>query len=147
MTELTLQINKTVHAPIEKVFDAWLTPQMLAKFMKPKPDMPDPDVEIDARKGGRFTIIMYDDDKKLPHTGRYLEIDRPDKLVFTWESQWSVDGSTVTLAFTKIDANKTKISLTQVKFIDEKMRSGHEEGWSNILDKQDEIMRSPTAAS
>jgi uncharacterized protein YndB with AHSA1/START domain len=34
--------------------------------------------------------------------------DTTDKLVFTWESQYSVDdNSTVTLNFTEIDDNKT----------------------------------------
>jgi hypothetical protein len=67
--------------------------------------------------------------------------DTTDKLVFTWESQYSVDdNSTVTLNFTEIDDNKTNISLSHVKFIAEKARSGHEEGWSNILDKLNEIM-------
>ena len=70
--------------------------------------MPETDVEIDAREGGHFTFIMHAGDEKIPHTGKYLEIHRPDKLVFTWASQYSVvDNSTVTLKFAKIDDNKT----------------------------------------
>ena len=140
MTELTLQINKTINAPIENVFDAWLNPEMLAEFMIPMPGMPMPDVEIDAREGGRFTIVMHDGDDKLPHTGTYLEIDRPNKLVFTWESHRSVDDSRVTLIFTKIDEHKTDIYLTQVTFIDEEARSDHETGWGNILDKLNDLL-------
>ena len=74
MTDLTINIKKTIHAPIEKVFDAWLNPKMLSKFMMPMPGMPESDVENDARKGGNFTIIMHAGDDKLPHTGEYLEI-------------------------------------------------------------------------
>jgi uncharacterized protein YndB with AHSA1/START domain len=141
MTDLTVKIDKTIHAPIEKVFDAWLNPKMVSKFMRGMPDMAETDVEIDARQGGRFTFIMHLGDEKIPHTGKYLEISRPDKLVFTWESQYSVvDNSTVTLNFTKIDDNITNISLTHVKFIDEEARSGHEEGWGNVLDKLNEVM-------
>jgi uncharacterized protein YndB with AHSA1/START domain len=141
MTDLTVNIDKIIHAPIEKVFDAWLNPKMLSKFMRGLPDMADTDVEIDAREGGHFTFVMHLGDEKIPHTGEYLEISRPDKLVFTWASQYSVvDNSTVTLNFTNIDNNKTKISLTHVKFIDEEARSGHEEGWSNVLDKLNEVM-------
>ena len=140
MTDLTVTLNKTIQAPIEKVFDAWLNPKTLSKFMMPMPGMPASDVESDAREGGSFTIIMHVGEDKLPHTGEYLEINRPDKLVFTWASHRSVDNSTVTLNFTKIDDNKTNISLSHVKFIDEAARSDHEGGWGNILDKLNEIM-------
>ena len=103
--------------------------------------MPETDVEIDAREGGHFTFIMHAGDEKIPHTGKYLEIRRPGKLVFTWESQYSVvDNSTVTLKFTKIDDHKTNISLTHVKFINEEARSGHEEGWNNVLNALNAVM-------
>ena len=140
MTDLIVNVSKNIHAPIEKVFDAWLNPTVLAKFMMPMPGMPESDVDIDAREGGNFTIIMHAGDDKLPHKGEYLEIKRPDKLVFTWESHCSVDNSTVTLNFIKIDDNETNISLSHVKFIDEKTRSDHEGGWGNILDKLNDVM-------
>ena len=140
MTDLTVSIKKTIHASIERVFDAWLDPIMLSRFMMPMPGMPESDVENDAREGGSFTIIMHAGDDKLPHTGKYLEISRPDKLVFTWESHCSVDNSIVTLKFTKIDDEKTNIFLTHVKFIDEETRSDHEGGWSGILDKLSEVV-------
>jgi len=140
MAELTVDLNKIIHAPIEKVFDAWLNPKMMSKFMMGMPGMPESDVETDAREGGSFTIIMHYRGEKFPHTGRYLEIRRPGKLVFTWASHHSLEDSTVTLNFTKIDENKTHISLSHVKFIDEEARSGHEAGWGNILDKLSDVM-------
>lgn len=144
MTDLKVNIEKIIHAPIEDVFDAWLNPEMLAQFMRGLPEMTETEVDIDAREGGRFTFVMNLGDEKIPHTGKYLEIRRPDKLVFTWESQYSVaDNSTVTLLFTKIDETKTNISLTHLRFIDEEARSGHEEGWGHVLVHLEEVMRQP----
>ena len=141
MTELKVNIEKIINAPIEKVFDAWLNAKMLAKFMRGMPEMAETDVEIDAREGGRFTFTMNLGDEKIPHRGEYLQISRPHKLVFTWESQYSVvDNSTVTLNFKRIDEHKTKISLTHVKFINEEARSGHEEGWGNVLNALNAVM-------
>ena len=57
MAELTVNISKTIHAPIEKVFDAWLDPETLSKFMLPMPGMPASDVENDAREGGWGNIL------------------------------------------------------------------------------------------
>ncbi len=140
MTDLTLEVTKIINAPIEKVFDAWLDPKMLSMFMMPMPGMPESDVENDPSEGGKFTITMHAGDDLLPHTGEYLEINRPDKLVFTWVSHCSVDDSTVTLNFTKTGDNTTNVSLSHVKFIDEKTRSDHEGGWSNILEKLNDIL-------
>ena len=141
MTDLSVNIDKIINASIKKVFDAWLNPHMLSKFMMGMPDMPETDVEIDPREGGNFKFIMHYRGEKLPHTGTYLEIRRPDKLVFTWVSHHSVvENSTVTLNFTKIDENKTNISLSHVKFIDEESRAAHEGGWGCILDKLSDII-------
>jgi uncharacterized protein YndB with AHSA1/START domain len=106
----------------------------------PMPGMPEPDVENDARVGGSFKIIMHAGGDDLPHTGEYLEISRPDKLVFTWVSHCSIDDSTVTLNFTKAGDNETKITLTHIKFIDEKTRADHEGGWGNIIEKMDRVL-------
>ena len=139
MTDLTVNVSKTIHAPIEKVFDAWLSAETLSKFILPAPGMPEPQVETDARTGGNFTIIMQVRDNKIPHTGRYLEVSRPSKLVFTWESPASPDGSTVTIIFQALEDGNTLIELTHVKFLNEETQANHKHGWSNILDKLDSV--------
>ncbi len=140
MTDLILNVSKIIHAPIEKVFDAWLNPKMLSQFMMPMSGMPESDVENDAREGGSFTITMHAGDDELPHTGKYLEISRPDKLVFTWVSHCSADNSIVTLNFAEMTKNRTNITLSHVKFIDEKTRANHEGGWGNILSTLNDVM-------
>lgn len=56
-----------------------------------------PSATVDPVEGGPFEIIMKVREKELPHSGVYETIDRPRRLVFTWESPHSIDGSTVTL--------------------------------------------------
>ena len=133
MTDLTVNVKRTINAPIEKVFDAWLNPETLAQFILPMPGMPEPNVENDAKEGGEFTIVMHVGEDEVPHAGKYLEINRPNKLVFTWSSPYSTDDSTVTLNFSEIENNKTVVELTHIKFLDEEARSDHEGGWTNIL--------------
>jgi len=65
---------------------------------------------------------------------------RPERLVFSWESPYSTDDSTVTLQFNAIDSNSTRVELTHVKFLHEQARSDHEGGWGNILDKLAEVI-------
>ena len=140
MTDLAVNVSKTINAPIEKVFDAWLNPETLSQFILPMPGMPHPETETEAREGGSFTIVMQVGDDKVPHTGKYLEISRPDKLVFTWASPCSVDDSTVTLKFSDLGGSKTSVDLTHIKFIDEETRSDHEGGWSNILESLADVL-------
>lgn len=141
MTELTVNIDKIINASIEKVFDAWLNPNLLSRFMRGMVEMTESDIQIDPREGGHFTFVMHLGERKIPHTGTYLEISRPDRLVFTWVSEYSVvDNSTVTLHFTRIADDTTQLSLSHVRFIDEETRAGHEGGWTCVLDNLHEVM-------
>lgn len=140
MSDLTVSISKNINASIEKVFDAWLDPAMLTQFILPAPGMPQPEVENDAREGGRFTIIMQVGDNKIPHSGTYLAIKRPQHLTFSWESPFSVDGSQVDIKFSAIDKQTTRVDLTHIKFADEESRDNHKGGWSAILDKLDDVL-------
>ena len=144
MTELSVNITKTINAPIEKVFDAWLDPQILSSFMQPMPGMPAPETEIDASVGGRFLIKMVVGDQIIPHEGSYHEIQRPNLLVFSWESPFSGEGSVVTLNFKSLDSNSTELNLVHVKFPDEESRSNHEGGWTAILELLNTVTQQAT---
>ncbi|MFT5125454.1 MAG: hypothetical protein ACI9QL_003588 [Candidatus Omnitrophota bacterium] len=103
--------------------------------------MPEPETENDPREGGAFSILMVAGEEKIPHSGEYLKIDLPNKLVFNWVSPFSTNGSTVTLIFTALDDGNTAVELIHEKFIDEEARSNHEGGWGNILDQLDAILK------
>ena len=139
MTDLSVNISKTINAPIEKVFDAWLDPLMLTQFILPAPGMVQPQVENDAREGGRFSIIMQVGDERIPHTGTYLTLERPHRLAFSWESPYSTDDSIVTLTFDAIDSTTTRVDLSHIRFINEEARANHEGGWNNILDQLEQL--------
>ncbi|MGH1427591.1 MAG: SRPBCC family protein [Arenicella sp.] len=140
MSDLSLKVNRTISAPIDDVFDAWLDASMLAKFMLPKQGMDDPSVENDPRVGGKFTINMKVGDNEIPHTGEYLEMKKPNRLAFSWVSPASRDDSVVTILFTQLDERTTKVELSHVKFIDEERRDDHEGGWAHILKTLDAVV-------
>ncbi len=134
MTELELTVNRRIAAPREKVFNAWLSPAMLSRFMAPPFGSSEPSrVTNDPVKGGRFSIVMVTPDKDIPHAGTYLEIDPYSRLAFTWESPYSLDDSVVTIDLAEVDATTTEITLKQVKFRSEEARDGHEKGWTSIM--------------
>lgn len=132
MTDLSLTVERVISAPPERVFDAWLNPQMLMRFMTPGPSETCPKATSDAVEGRRFEIIMRGE-RDLLHSGTYQEITRHSRLVFTWESPFSVPASTVTLDF-QPEGSGTRLTLTHVKFQNEEMRDNHTGGWTAILE-------------
>ena len=77
-----VQIDRRLPATPEEVFDAWTNPNSLRKFMCPN-EVLHARVEADVRVGGKFQIDMVNKNDETMHTGKYVEIDRPRKLVFT----------------------------------------------------------------
>ncbi len=133
MTDLSLTVERTINAPQADVFNAWLNPEMLQKFMIPGPGMSVPKASNDPKEGGQFEIIMLAGDNQIPHSGTYREINPHDRIVFTWASPYSVDDSTITLQFKSVESG-THVTLTQIRFADEESRDNHKVGWTGILE-------------
>ena len=135
-TDLTLTVSRLIKADAKRIYDAWLDPAMLSRFMRPDADVTIPKATNDPRVGGRFDILMQAGEKQIPHAGTYLDLTPHSRIVFTWESPFSTDGSTVTVTLAP-EAEGTKVTLTHVKFLSEEMRDNHQKGWGEILDALD----------
>ncbi|MET1412509.1 SRPBCC domain-containing protein [Roseibium sp. HPY-6] len=145
MNDLSVVVSRVFNAPAERVFEAWLNPETLAKFMTPGPGMTVPKATTDPTVGGRFEIIMQAGDQHIPHAGTYKEISRHSRLAFTWESPFSEPDSLVTLDFEKVEGG-TQLTLTHVKFPSLESRDNHEGGWTRILQCLGPVAESGQAA-
>ena len=139
MTDLTLNVSRTINAPSEKLFNAWPDPELLVRFMTPGPSMSVAKATTDPVPGGRFEIIMQAGDRAIPHYGIYKTITPFSQLVFTWQSGFSVDDSTVTLDFRPVEGG-TEVNLHHVKFPHEQSRDNHIGGWVSILAALEETL-------
>jgi uncharacterized protein YndB with AHSA1/START domain len=134
-TDLSLTVSRHIKAPPQRVYEAWLHPETLMRFMHNCSGITVQQVETDPRVGGAFLIVMGGTGSPpVPHTGTYLALDPFRHMEFTWASPYSTaENSTVTLDFVAQDAG-TLITLTHHRFVSEQSRDGHLGGWSVILD-------------
>ncbi len=135
-----LTVTRVLPASRKDVFEAWLDPRALARFMKPMEGMPDCKAEVDPREGGSFLIVMMAGEKEIPHRGEYKTISKYDRLVFTWLSDNTLPDSTVTLDFKERGAQETELTLHHVGLSSEEQRVSHEIGWSRIIETLEGIL-------
>ena len=77
-----MSLTRRVGAPVDVVFRAWTDAKQLAEWWGPK-GFTNPVCEADARVGGAIRIHMRAPDGTVyPMTGRFVEMDRPHRLVF-----------------------------------------------------------------
>jgi uncharacterized protein YndB with AHSA1/START domain len=116
-------------APPERVFRAWTDPASAKVWLARGGD-----AVVDARPDGLFYLGMAFEGGIHPHYGRYLRVESPRLLEFTWLSE-STRGkeSVVTIEFTA-RGSQTELRLTHEGLPDEDMAQKHVAGWTHFLD-------------
>lgn len=131
----SLILEREINAPIEKVFQAWTQPELIAAWFSPAADFSVSVPILDLKIGGSYRIEMINPDgETCSAIGEYLEITEPDRLVFTWSWDGGDSGMLVTIDLSE-SAGKTSLRLTHEKFPDDSSREQHNEGWLACLDR------------
>jgi uncharacterized protein YndB with AHSA1/START domain len=121
---IEVTVERTIPAPLEQVFDAWLNPKTPGtawhaadKFV------------LDAKVDGLFFWTI----KGTAHYGRFTEVARPNRLQHTWMSP-NTSGleSTVSVTF-KSQGKETLMTLVHSGLPDTNQGRGHEKGWNFFL--------------
>ena len=95
------------------------------------------------RIGGTWRFSM-DNGRRNPfhHFGTFIEISRPNRLIFTWASEEQVGGwrdadgnpTIVTIDFTS-DPPWVEVAITHQNLITDHARQALTEGWAGSLDQ------------
>ena len=84
--DVQVRVTQRFEASAERVFDAWLDTQWIGRWMfgKALRDEEIVRLTLDARVGGKFSFVVRRQGQEIDHVGRYLELERPRRIVFTW---------------------------------------------------------------
>jgi uncharacterized protein YndB with AHSA1/START domain len=147
-------LTRIFNAPRELVFRAWTEREHLIKWWGPGV-FTNPVCEIDLRLGGAWRIVMRGPDgTDYPCGGVYREIVEPERLVFTniaMDAQGNrlLDGLT-TVIFDDL-GGKTKLTLVTRAVglvpLAPQMLAGMEAGWSQSLDKLEQLISGDSATA
>ena len=137
----TLRIERTFRAPVEAVFDAWTSEEVIRRWWHTELGWETAEAQVDLRVGGVVRVVMRDPNKDVEYGGggNYTEIERPTRLAFTWIWDDDTRRTLIELDFEEADG-VTTVSFTHSGLWDEEAVRDHEYGWGKILDKLGRVL-------
>jgi uncharacterized protein YndB with AHSA1/START domain len=128
LTDIT--VARTIPAAAERVFDLWMNPKSPGG-----PWFGAERVILNPVVDGLFHIAVKHEGRVWPHYGRFLKINRPRLVEYTWMSEGTKGvESIVTVAIEPRDG-ETEVTLRHSGVPDDDMGRQHREGWTWILSK------------
>lgn len=141
VSEDSIFIETTIHAPVEKVWEAWTDPGVIMKWFGSDPKGEVLSAKLDVRPGGVFEVTFKDSDQ-TEHTchGIYSHIEKLSKLTFTWhwKSEPSVESSIV-LSLTD-NGKSTKMQFEHMNF-GTGSKHNYVKGWQSTFSKLEQLLR------
>lgn len=134
----SLEMERFIRAPRERVFDAFTDQDALAAWHCPR-GLRVLEASADARVGGRYRIVMGERDGAR-HTvaGEYQAVDRADFLAYTWT--WE-DGPLPAGVKTLIEVTLTSaeggthLRMRHSGFPEQGERDSHASGWRSVFNR------------
>ena len=90
--------------------------------------------DVDLRVGGEYRCeaVMVDGTVMTVH-GRFLEIDRPARLTYTWNASWDPSGESLVCYELTHRGEATLVSVTHRCLTDDGARQEYRGGWAEVL--------------
>ena len=140
---IALKLTRRFAAPPRRVFDAWTTPEALKQWWCPPGWRPER-IEVDLRIGGAYYFEMrqLDSDAVVSIQGRFLEVHRPARLVYTWRWHGAFDRmpeTRVTVEFRSVEGG-TDVFVVHENFPNVPLWQRHRSGWIAACDRMEKIL-------
>ncbi|NOT87129.1 MAG: hypothetical protein HOP03_02990 [Lysobacter sp.] len=145
-SELQIHARRCFSVSADRVFDAWLNATMLSRWMF-GPAVRDERIvhlQLDPRVDGRFSFRAERAGTEIEHGGRYVAIERPHRLAFTWGA-WAADdhGDDSSLVEIVIVDNADGCTLVLTHSMSQQWAeyaTRTEQGWNRMLETLDKAL-------
>lgn len=131
-----LTVKYTIHAPLQEVYKAWVTPQLVQRWGPER-------AVVDARVGGQFRFeTRAEDNPKQLHlvTGEYKELVPAQRMVMTWVYEGPMSPgkkieTLVSVNFTELAPRVVELDVTEEgpSLADEEAREAGQQAWMEAL--------------
>jgi len=126
LTDIT--ITRLIPAPAAKVFDLWMDPSSPGgPWYGAARTILNPVVD------GLFYVAMVHEGRTWPHYGRFLRIERPRQIEYTWMSEGTKGVESVVAVTFEPREDQTEVTLRHSGVPDDEIGRQHEEGWTWVL--------------
>ncbi|WP_315837554.1 SRPBCC domain-containing protein [Bradyrhizobium prioriisuperbiae] len=141
LTQPSLTLARRLNASPAKVFAAWTDPEKIIHWFGPSQTIVGSvKAEMDVRVGGGFRISFNTDDGDYHQVGgKYREVVRDQRLVFSWAWHSTPERESVVTVTIKPDGNGSLLTLNHGQFFDQAAADGHKRGWTGTLDKLEKM--------
>jgi uncharacterized protein YndB with AHSA1/START domain len=137
-----ISVTRTIPAAAEKVFDVWLDPKSPGGLWFGVER-----VILNPVVDGLFYHAVKHEGRTWPHYGRFLRVDRPRLVEFTWVSEGTRGIETVVTVTLEPRGDETEVTLRHSGLADDDMGCKHKDGWSFVLSALAEVLASRRSAS
>lgn len=126
----SIEVTRRLSAPIDEVFRWWTESALVERWMAP---MGDVRATLDPRVGGSLKVVMSGQGVVIEHTGEFLEIDPPRRLVFTWKSRFTGGQPSVVTVELEPDGDDATLVRVVHAELPESAVVSHRDGWGGML--------------
>ena len=136
-----LRIERTFAAPVEDVFDAWTSAEVMRRWFHCGPGWGTPVAEVDLRVGGKVRVVMRrQDGSEAAMWGEFTQIDRPHRLVMTWTFHDDPSNEQLLeLSFSESEGSTTVVLVNSLISTDQR-RDSQDWGWRACLDELEHLL-------
>ena len=134
-----LIVLRTLAAPPDRVFAAFVDPTVLVRWLGPKGSALS-GCTVDAQVGGRFRFeLSFDGGGAVVLTGVYREIDPGRRLAFSWGVEGESDDSEVVVELSSLPLG-TQLRLEHRGLAMHELEQ-NEAGWNEFFDRLEEALQ------